>query len=199
MERYSHAARVSNGHLIYRRGQPQGHHPADQRLRSAIDPAADNQYASFDIPTGLDLGNPKQPRPFLFDSNNLATFAVNVSASKLADPGLAGPARSVHQRRDGFSQPRWDHAEFERHRHDLALQPRVVAERVRRQALLQLASAPTARRGVSLPISLSPTDDTGTLKPPLTITVKSLADLLDGDPWLGPRRSLPPRLLASTS
>lgn len=38
------------------------------------------------------------------------------------------------------------------------------------------------KAGVSLPISLSPTDDTGTLKPPLTITVKSLADLLDGVP-----------------
>ena len=41
--------------------------------------------ASFDIPTGLDLSDPMNPKPFLFDSNDLASFGLNVSAPQLYD------------------------------------------------------------------------------------------------------------------
>jgi hypothetical protein len=139
--------------------------------------------ASFHIPTGLDLSDPKDPKPFLFDSNNLATFGLDVSAPQLDGVpvslgriGLFIDGGAAYLNGDGATPKSGATA-------TIVLDNTASSRNYFDGTLYANSRVSVAgKAGVSLPISLTPTGDGGTLKPPLTITVRSLADLLDGIP-----------------
>ena len=148
-------------------------------LRSTQMPTTSS--ASFVLPVGLDLENPKDPKPFLFDSNSLATLSLNVSAPNLEGVpvslgriGLFVDGGAAYVNGNGVTPASNATA-------TIALDNATSSRNYFDDTLYNNSRVSIAgKAGVSLPISLTPTGGAGTLKPPLTLAVTSLADLLDG-------------------
>ncbi len=135
----------------------------------------------FNIPTGLDLTDPKNPKPFLYDSNNLATLGVNINAPmlngvpvSLGRLGLYVEGGSAYLSGDGATPT--SNATYTI---ALANDPNSRNYFADGNLFTHTSVVVVGKAGVALPISLTP-DGQGVLKPPLTIVITNLADLLDG-------------------